>query len=114
MIKTEQMIALVTFRELGTLSATAKKLDVSQPTLSRYMNELEEELGVKIFERKKNRLTLTKTGDAEARFAMDALKGIDNYYRRVKKAEVYYHEKKLRRSRTVRCDRKDPFGMFNY
>ena len=46
---------LLTFQQCGTLSATAEKLHISQPALSRSMQKLEEELGVPLFERKKTR-----------------------------------------------------------
>ena len=38
----------------GTLSAAAKKLGISQPTLSRHMDELENSLGIVLFERGRN------------------------------------------------------------
>ena len=48
----------------GSISRAAEKLNLTQPTLSRQLRELEEELGVSLFERgRKNRsLTLTEEG----------------------------------------------------
>lgn len=46
----------------GTISAAAQVLHVAQPSLSRQMKELEEELGVTLFERGNRRITLTEEG----------------------------------------------------
>jgi DNA-binding transcriptional LysR family regulator len=52
---------LVTAEE-GTLSAAAKALGMTQPTLSRQVAALETELGVTLFERVGQRLVLTESG----------------------------------------------------
>lgn len=52
---------LVTAEE-GTLSAAAKALGMTQPTLSRQVAALEEEMGVTLFERVGQRLVLTESG----------------------------------------------------
>ena len=46
----------------GSVSNAAKALHVTQPTLSRQLIQLEEELGVKLFHRNKYRITLTEEG----------------------------------------------------
>lgn len=48
--------------ETGSLSAAARKLKLTQPTLSRQVAALEEHLGVTLFERVGKRLELTQTG----------------------------------------------------
>ena len=48
--------------ETGSLSAAARKLGLTQPTLSRQVAALEEELGVTLFERVGKKLALTDTG----------------------------------------------------
>ena len=48
----------------GTISAAAQSLHVAQPSLSRRMKELEEELGVSLFVRGNRRITLTEEGMA--------------------------------------------------
>jgi len=45
--------------DMGTLSAAAKTLDISQPTLTRHINELEGSLGILLFERGRNGATPT-------------------------------------------------------
>jgi DNA-binding transcriptional LysR family regulator len=52
---------LVTAEE-GSLSAAARALDMSQPTLGRQVDALEEELGVVLFERVRRGLMLTPSG----------------------------------------------------
>ena len=46
----------------GTISAAAEALHVAQPSLSRQMKELEEELGTPLFERGNRKITLTDEG----------------------------------------------------
>ena len=46
----------------GNISAAAQALHVSQPALSRQMRDLEEELGVTLFERGSRRIHLTEEG----------------------------------------------------
>lgn len=46
----------------GNISAAAEVLHVSQPALSRQIRDLEEELGVTLFERGSRRITLTEEG----------------------------------------------------
>ena len=52
---------LAVIRE-GTISAAAESLHVAQPSLSRQMKDLEEALGVTLFERGNRKITLTEEG----------------------------------------------------
>jgi DNA-binding transcriptional LysR family regulator len=52
---------LVTAEE-GSLSAAARALDMTQPTLGRQVSALEAELGISLFERTNSGLVLTKSG----------------------------------------------------
>ena len=54
MMELEQLRQLVAFAEQGTLSRAAEELHISQPSLSRTMQALEEELQASLFIRQKN------------------------------------------------------------
>jgi DNA-binding transcriptional LysR family regulator len=53
----------VTVAELGTVSKAALRLRVAQPALSRQISNLEQELGLKLFDRVGGRLLLTGEGE---------------------------------------------------
>lgn len=53
----------VTVAELGTVSKAAVRLRVAQPALSRQIHHLEQELGLKLFDRVGRRLVLTAAGE---------------------------------------------------
>jgi len=54
----------VQIAELGSLTRTAERLRIAQPSLSRQMRILEEELGVTLFTRGHRGMQLTETGEA--------------------------------------------------
>ncbi len=62
MIESYLLEAFLAFANTGTLSAAAESLLISQPALSRSMKKLEEELGVTLFKRTKNSITLNENG----------------------------------------------------
>ena len=62
MINLQHLEQLITVAKEGTLSRAAEVLLISQPSLTRNMRQLEDDLGVQIFERSKNKLSLTETG----------------------------------------------------
>ena len=69
MIEIYLLEQLDAFARLGTLSAASEELHISQPALTRSMKKIEEELGVSLFERQKNRLFLNDTGKLAAEHA---------------------------------------------
>jgi len=54
--------SFVTVAETGSLSAAARKLSASQPTLGRHIAELEQALGVTLFRRGRRGYALTEAG----------------------------------------------------
>lgn len=74
MIDTYLLEHLVAFKKHHTLSEAAQALHLTQPTLTRSMHKLEEEFGVKLFEREKKRLYLNETGKVAAEYAENILR----------------------------------------
>ena len=52
-----------TIAEEGTISQAAEVLHLTQPTLSRQLKELEEELGTELFVRENRKMILTEAGE---------------------------------------------------
>lgn len=84
MIELYELRQFVTFAETGTLSQAAEILHLSQPALSRNMKKLEDELGITLFERKKNRLELNKNGEYVLDMAKNLLKDADAFISKVR------------------------------
>ena len=74
LLELEQLSA---FAEYGTLSKAAEKLNVSQPTITRTMQHLEDEFGVPLFERSKNHIALNETGRRAVSYAGQLLKDVE-------------------------------------
>lgn len=64
---------LTTFAKYGTLAETAQHLNLSQPAITRGTKRIEEELGLKLFERTPNKISLNETGQFAAKKAAQAL-----------------------------------------
>ncbi len=73
MIETHFWEQLAMIAQCGTLSAAAEKLYLTQPALSRSMKKLEELLGVELFTRGKNKITLNESGELAAKCAVRML-----------------------------------------
>lgn len=74
---------LVTFSQEKTLAKTAEKLMITQPTVTRGMQKLEEDLGVQLFDRQPNRITLTDTGKLAAKKAAIVLAANENFVKQI-------------------------------
>ncbi|GAA4620631.1 LysR substrate-binding domain-containing protein [Actinoallomurus vinaceus] len=64
---------VVAIAEEGSVSAAARRLNLTQPTLSRQLRELERRLGVELFSREGRGLTPTAAGQALVRRATTVL-----------------------------------------
>lgn len=74
-----QLRTFVTVAEQGTVSRASAQLRVAQPALSRQLQDLENELGTKLFDRIRRRLILTTEGKlllADCRGALNAVSSI--------------------------------------
>ncbi|MCC4477575.1 LysR family transcriptional regulator [Limosilactobacillus reuteri] len=84
MIENYLLEELVTFNQTKTLAKTAEKLMVTQPTITRGMQKLEEELGVTLFDRQPNKITLTKVGKLAAEQATNLLKANQDFITQIR------------------------------
>ena len=62
-MKLQHIKAFVTIAEAGTVSKAAQRLRIVQPALSRQIGDFEDELGVRLFDRVRQRLVLTAEGE---------------------------------------------------
>ena len=53
---------VISIAENASISKAAKDLFISQPALTKYLNKLEEELGVRLFDRTVNPIRITYAG----------------------------------------------------
>lgn len=79
MIELYELRQFTAFADAGTLSGAAEILHLSQPALSRNMKKLEDELGVTLFERKKNKLELNENGKYVTELAKKLLEDADSF-----------------------------------
>lgn len=82
---------LSVFEKCGTLSKAAEELFISQPALSRSMNRLEEELGVTIFTRSKNKITLNDNGKLAAGYAREIIRYEENAINAIRAFDTKNH-----------------------
>ena len=59
----QQLKYVTTIANIGSISEAAKRLFVSQPSLTKAIKELEKEMGITIFDRNKKRINENKQGD---------------------------------------------------
>ena len=67
---------LTAIADEGTLSAAAEKLHVTQPALTRSIQRLEQEIGLQLFDRTKNRVTLNEAGEYTVECARNVLDSV--------------------------------------
>lgn len=72
-----QLKYLLSIAEEGTFTAAAEKLYISQSALSQQVKSMEEELGVPLFDRSRNRLRFTQAGELLHSRAQRIVKEVD-------------------------------------
>ncbi len=77
MLEIYQLQQLIAIAENSTLTAAAEHLYISHSTMSRTMKKLEDELGVTLFERKKNKILLNENGKIAVKEARKVLKQLN-------------------------------------
>ncbi|HIT05418.1 MAG TPA: LysR family transcriptional regulator [Candidatus Scybalocola faecipullorum] len=91
MIEIYLLEQLDAFARHGTLSAAAQALHTSQPSMTRAMQKLEDELGVALFIRSKNHLALNETGRRAAQYARHVLTADQDFEDKVKAYDRSLH-----------------------
>ena len=91
MLELYDLEKLVTFKSEGTLVAASEKLLISQPALSRSMRKLEDEIGVELFTRSKNRMELNENGLLAAELAEKLLGEAASLIARVRQLDRSRH-----------------------
>ena len=91
MLDLNELEQLTAFADLGTLSKTADTLHISQPTLTRTMQHIEETFGVPLFIRGKNRITLNETGQKAVAYARQLLADAQNAIEQVRSYDRKLH-----------------------
>ena len=94
----------------GSLNKAADKLLVAAPNISRSIKELESDLGITIFERGKNGMTLTPEGEEFMSFANEILGQIDRVERYYKDGTP--HKRKFSISVPRACYISEAFSQF--
>ena len=82
---------LVAFADFGTLSAASEKLHTSQPAMTRSMKKLEDELGISLFIRRKNHLSLNDTGLHAAEYARQVLSASRDFEAKIRAYDRSLH-----------------------
>lgn len=76
MDRLETMKAFVTVAELGSFTKAAEKLETSNQLVSKYVSQLEQRLGVRLFNRTTRRVHLTQEGEQCLQHAMHILESV--------------------------------------
>lgn len=84
MLELFQLEQLVAFADCGTLSKAAEQLHISQPTLTRAMQKLEDEFGVPLFQRTKNKLEFNENGQMASDYARELLEDAEEMVQKVR------------------------------
>lgn len=92
MIELYQLEQLVTIAKKGTLSKAAEVLLISQPALTRSIQKLEYDLGLKLFDRKKNKMTLNDNGELAIQYATSILDEVNHM---VNQLQIYDRSKHM-------------------
>lgn len=98
MLNFVELEQFITFAKYGTLSKTSEILHISQPTLTRSMQHVEESFGASLFKRGKNRIELNDTGKLAAEYAKKLLSDSEKAVQ-----DVQAYERSLRTITVFSC-----------
>ena len=91
-MKTEHLKYALEVEKTGLISKAAENLYLNQPHLSRAIKELEEDIGIKIFNRTSKGVVPTGEGAEFLDYARNIVDQIDEVERMYKNREVYMHK----------------------
>lgn len=83
----EQIKTFISVAETGNFSMSVKQRFLSQPTISNQIRQLEEELGIKLFERNSQKVILTDAGSHFYKYANKLLAVERDIYRNISEKE---------------------------
>ncbi|MEL7564009.1 MAG: LysR family transcriptional regulator [Dehalobacterium sp.] len=83
-MRMEELYYLVDLAKTKSINRTAERIHVSQPAISKSLNKLEDELGVKLFSRSHQGVFLTEAGEIAVEMANGIIKEIDEYKLKLK------------------------------
>ena len=98
MLDFDNLEQLTAFARCGTLSAAAEELHISQPTITRTMQRLEDDFGAPLFVRSKNSIELNETGKMAVEYARKLIFEAENAVRSVQE-----FDKNLRSINVASC-----------
>lgn len=84
MLDLNELRQLVAFADLGTLSRVADEFHISTPSVTRSMQHLEENFGVTLFTRGKNKIELNQTGNVAVEYARRLLNETEQVIQQVR------------------------------
>ncbi len=76
----QQLRTFIRIAELGSLSKASDRMRIAQPSLSRQMKLLQEEVGVALFDRHRGGMRLTPAGDELLRRVPGLIRQLDQVY----------------------------------
>lgn len=85
MLDLNELEQFVEFADNKTLSKTAEKMHISQPTLTRTMKSVEEKFGAELFVRGKNKIELNETGLKAVEYSRKLLQESEEVIKKVRK-----------------------------
>lgn len=93
----QQLKYVITIAKYNSMNKAAKELFVSQPNMSETVKALEEELGIKIFNRSNRGIIVTPEGEEFLSYARQV---IDQY----SLLELRYVDKKFKKNSVYQCN----------
>ena len=88
-----QLRCFLAIAELGSVTRAADRLDIAQPSLSQMLLRLEDELGIKLFERTSRGVLLTEPGRIFREHANTILREIARAREQIRSDDVFVHER---------------------